>query len=138
MMHNSLLSRVSLATIVALFIGSAVSAHHSFGATYDQAKEKEMKLQGKLVQFAYRNPHSFVHIEAPDKAGTIQRWAIEWGGTAQLANAGVKRDSLKVGDEVVIIVSPSRVPGEFRALMVNLVRPSDGFAWGRRPGEAVE
>ena len=137
-MMRSLLSRLSLAMMVALLVSAAASAHHSFGATYDTAKEKEMKLQGKLVQFAYRNPHSFVHIEAPDKSGTVQRWAIEWGGTAQLANAGVKRDSLKVGDEVVIIVSPSRVPGEFRALMVNLVRPSDGFAWGRRPGEAVE
>ena len=49
------------------------------------------------------------------------------------ATQGVKRDSLKVGDEVVIIARPSRVPGEYRVLMVNLIRPSDGFAWGRRP-----
>jgi hypothetical protein len=50
----------------------------------------------------------------------------------------VKRDSLKLGDDVRIVANPSRVPGEFRALMVNLTRPSDGFSWGRRPGEAVE
>ena len=72
-------------------------AHHSFGATYDTSKQ--MKIEGKLVQFVYRNPHSFVHVEAPDADGVVQRWAVEWGGTSQLAGAGVKRDSLKIGDD---------------------------------------
>jgi hypothetical protein len=125
-----------LAVALAVATGPTAFAHHSFGATYDV--NKEVKIEGKLVQFVYRNPHSFVHIEAPDAKGTPQRWAVEWGGTAQLANAGVKRDSLRVGDEVVITARPSRVPGEFRVLMVTLVRPSDGFGWGRSPGQIVE
>jgi hypothetical protein len=131
---RSVLPLLALAAVLAA--GTRASAHHSFGATYDV--NKEVKLEGKLVQFVYRNPHSFVHIEAPDAKGVQQRWAIEWGGTAQLANAGVKRDSLRVGDQVVVIARPSRVPGEFRVLMVNLTRPSDGFSWGTRPGEIVE
>jgi hypothetical protein len=90
------------------------------------------------VQFVYRNPHSFVHVEAPDAQGVKQRWAVEWGGTGQLAEAGVKRDTLKVGDAVKIVGRPSRVPGEFRVLMVNLTRPADGFTWGRRAGEVVD
>ena len=49
----------------------------------------------------------------------------------QLANQGVTRETLKLGDEVVVIGRPSRVPGEFRALMVSLKRPSDGFTLGR-------
>ena len=48
------------------------------------------------------------------------------------------RESLKVGDEVVVVGRPSRVPGEYRALMVSLKRPSDGFSWGGRTGEAVD
>jgi hypothetical protein len=116
--------------------GTTSFAHHSFGATYEISKE--VKLEGKLVQVVYRNPHSFVHIEAPDQNGVKQRWAIEWGGTAQLANQGVKRQTLNVGDDVVVTARPSRTPGEFRVLMVTLVRPSDGFSWGRRGGEVVE
>jgi len=115
--------------------GGAAYAHHSYAATYDTSKE--IKLEGKLVQFVYRNPHSFVHIEAPDEKGAPQRWAVEWSGGGQLANQGVTRDSLKVGDQVVIMGRPSRVTGEFRALMVNLKRPSDGFTWGGR-GQIVE
>ena len=119
-----------------LLAGTAAYAHHSYGATYDVSKE--VKLTGKLVQFVYRNPHSFVHVQAPDENGVQQRWAVELSGTSQLGNQGVGRDSLRVGDEVVIVGRPSRVAGEFRALMVNLKRPSDGFTWGTKAGEAVD
>ena len=119
-----------------VLVGSVARAHHSYGATYDV--KKEIKLEGKLVQFVYRNPHSFVHVQAPDENGAMQRWAVEWSGTAQLQNNGVQRDSLKVGDGIVIMARPSRVPGEYRALMVSLKRPSDGFTWGARAGEAVD
>jgi hypothetical protein len=131
-----MMRRVFFLVIAAtLAAGSATYAHHSYAATYDTSKE--IKLTGKLVQFVYRNPHSFVHLEAPDENGVSQRWAVEWSGGGQLANQGVTRESLKVGDEVIIIGRPSRVPGEYRALMVRLTRPADGFTWGTA-GQAVE
>ena len=125
-----------LALVFVMTAVATVFAHHSFGATYDTSKQ--LKIEGKLVQFVYRNPHSFVHVETTDPSGEVQRWAVEWGGTSQLAGAGVKRDSLKIGDHVVIVGRPSRVPGEFRMLMVNLTRPSDGFNWGRAATEVVD
>jgi hypothetical protein len=121
---------------IALLAGSAAYAHHSYAATYDVTNE--VTLEGKLVQFVYRNPHSFVHMQAPDKDGVTQRWAVEWAGTAQLAGAGVNRDTLKIGDQVVVVGRPSRVSGEYRALMVRLTRPSDGFTWGGRAGQVVD
>ena len=124
-----------IATAVALTV-STTFAHHSFSATYETAKS--ITLEGAIVQFVYRNPHSFVHVDAPDAKGVSQRWAIEWAGTTQLAQAGVKRDSLKVGDKVVISGRPSRVPGEYRVLMLNLTRPADGFTWGRGNNEVVD
>jgi len=128
---------VFLSVIAAVLLtGVSALAHHSYGATYDTAKE--IKLEGKLVQFVYRNPHSFVHVQAPDAEGVMHRWSVEWAGTAQLDNTGVKRESLKVGDTVVITGRPSRVTGEYRALMVSLKRPSDGFTWGGRTGEVVD
>jgi hypothetical protein len=119
-----------------LLAGVAAYAHHSYAATYDVAKE--IKLEGKLKQFSYRNPHSYVTVEAPDPKGAMQRWAVEWAGTSQLGNAGIKQDTLKIGDEIVIVGRPSRVPGEYKLLMVNLRRPLDGFTWGSRPGEVVD
>ena len=122
--------------VAAVLVASTALAHHSFAATYETGKS--ISLEGTIVQFVYRNPHSFVHIDAPDAAGVSQRWAVEWGGVAQLTQAGVKRDSLKVGDKVKISGRPSRVPGEYRVLMVNLSRPSDGFTWGRGANEVVD
>ena len=129
--------RVSIAVVVTLAVwGGVVSGHHSYGATYDTSRE--VRLEGTLVQFLYRNPHSFVHVQAPDEHGELQRWSIEWSGTAQLDRQGISRGTLKVGDEVVVVGRPSRVPGEPRLLMVRLQRPTDGFTWGSREGEVVD
>ena len=128
--------RFLLFGVAASFVATtAVHAHHSYAATYDVTRQ--VKLEGKLVQFVYRNPHSFVHVMAPDDKGVEQRWAVEWSGTTQLGSAGVNKETLKVGDHVVIVARPSRVPGEYRALMLTLKRPSDGFAWGSA-GQTVD
>lgn len=131
--------RLSCALAIAatlVVVPSTLRAHHSYGATYDTSRE--VRLEGKLVQFVWRNPHSFVHVQAPDEGGASQRWSVEWAGTSQLANNGIKRDTLHVGDAVTIVGRPSRVAGEFRVLMVSLKRPSDGFSWGTRQGETVD
>lgn len=113
-----------------------VRAHHSFAATYEESKT--VKIEGTLVQFLFRNPHSFVHVMAPDETGQMQRWAVEWGGVGQLAGQGVTRETLKTGDVVVITGNPGRNPADHRIRMVTLRRPSDGFGWGTRPGETVD
>jgi hypothetical protein len=125
-----------ISVLTAALAASAAIAHHSYGATYDVSKE--IKLSGKLVQFTYRNPHSFVTLQAADDKGAQQRWAVEWSGTTQLGSQGVNKDTLRAGDEIVIVGRPSRVPGEYRVLMVSLRRPADGFSWGTRAGEAVD
>ena len=119
-----------------LLISTAAYAHHSYAATYDTTKE--VKIEGTLVQFELRNPHAFVTVKAKDKEGVMQRWSVEWAGVSQLDNAGIKKESLKVGDDIMITGNPSRVPGEYRLLMVNLKRPLDGFSWGTKPGEKVD
>jgi hypothetical protein len=128
--------RLFLAVFTLVAITATVGAHHSYGATYDVSKE--LRLEGKIVQFVLRNPHSFVAVQTKDEKGETQRWSVEWSGTTSLGNQGVTQQSLKVGDEIVIVARPSRVPGEPRALMVNLKRLSDGFTWGQKAGEAVD
>ena len=68
-----------IAAAAAVLTASTALAHHSFAATYETGKS--IKLEGEIVQFVYRNPHSFVHVDAPDASGVSQRWAVEWGGT---------------------------------------------------------
>jgi hypothetical protein len=130
-------SRIGVIVIAAAVIAGATAyAHHSLDATYQP--DKEIRLQGKIILFAFRNPHSFLQIEAPDQAGTLQRWSLEWRSTAGLAQDGIKRDTLKVGDLVTVTGNPSRTANDHRALLKTLRRQSDGFGWGTATGQAVE
>ena len=127
--------RVFLVIAATFVMGTAALAHHSYGATYQM--NKEVKIEGKIVQFSYRNPHSFVTVAALDDHRAMQRWAVVWSGTGQLGGQGVTRETLKPGDVVVISGSPGRNPADHRVRMVSLKRPSDGFSWGSR-GETVD
>ena len=116
---------LALATLVTTQVN--VYAHHSFAATYFE--DQTVTIKGKLVQFLYRNPHSFVHVEAPDDKGVMQTWAVEWGAGGQLSRDGVTRESLKPGDEVEIKGNPGRNPDDHRIRMQSITRPSDGWSW---------
>jgi len=129
-------SKMLLGLASSLIFGIAAYAHHSLGATYES--DKEVKLEGKIVQLLLRNPHSFLQIDVPDKDGALQRWSLEWRGSGQLGQAGIKRDTLKAGDAVVVTVNPSRTKGDNRGALKTLHRTSDGFGWGTRPGETIE
>jgi hypothetical protein len=108
-------------------------AHHSFAATYDD--KKLMEIEGSIVLVTFRNPHSFVAIE--DKDGV--RWNFEWAAGQQLAVGGVSRDTLKVGDHVMIKANPGReVAEDHRCLLKIVRRTSDGWTWGMNPDEVVK
>jgi hypothetical protein len=114
-----------------------VHAHHSQAAQYDASKK--VSIEGTLVQFQFRNPHTFLQVEAPDpETGQMRRWSIEWGGAGTLAGQGVTRTTLKYGDVVVITANPSRTPNDHKLHMITLKRNSDGFGWGTRPGEVPD
>ena len=132
------MKRTFLLLVIAgiLISGATAYAHHSFASTYDETKK--IQVEGKLVQFLFRNPHSFVHVMAPDENGVMQRWAIEWGGAGQLGGQGVTRQTLKPGDNVLITGNPGRNPEDHRVRMVKLRRTSDGFGWGTKEGEVVD
>lgn len=119
-----------------LLTTGAAYAHHSLAATY--YPEKEVKLEGKIIDFLFRNPHSFLQIEAPDEKGVMQRWSLEWRSSGQLGQQGIKRDTLKVGDEVIVTINPSRTPADHRGALKTLHRKSDGFGWGNNPGDTSE
>jgi len=126
-----------LGMYLVLTIGAARTfAHHSFAATY--LEDQSVTIEGELVQFMYRNPHSFVHVMVKQKDGTSIRYAVEWGGVGQLGYQGVTKDTLKAGDFVIISGSPARNPDDHRVRMITLKRPKDGFNWGQREGEVVD
>ena len=102
-------------------------AHHSFAATYFE--DKTITVEGKLVQFMFRNPHSFVHVEVADPSGEKVRYAVEWASGSSLSGQGVTRETLKFGDHVIVVGMPGRNEEDHRLRMKSMTRPSDGWKW---------
>jgi hypothetical protein len=111
------------------FLGVRAQAHHSFAATYNEGDK--MTVEADVVQFLYRNPHSFLQLSTKDaKTGKEITWAVEWGGGGQLGSQGVQRETLRPGDHVVVVGEPGRDPEAHRMRMLSIKRPSDGWSWG--------
>lgn len=102
-------------------------AHHSFPATYKV--DEETKIQGTVKAFLFRNPHSFLHVEARDKGGKMVTWAVEWAAGGALSAQGVSAGTLKPGDKVNITGNPARDAASHRLRMTAVERPSDGWKW---------
>lgn len=126
-------SLVVLLVAVASLFGVQVHAHHSFGASY--LENQTVTIEGQLVQLLFRNPHSFVHVIVREKDGTEVRYAVEWSGAHQLGGQGVDRQTLRIGDRLIISGNPGRNRKDHLLRMLTLQRPKDGFGWSSRPGE---
>ena len=116
-------SRAAILTIAAVLAsGVAAYAHHSFAGTY--VEHQVMKIEGKVVEFNIRNPHSFILIEVTEKDGKKVRWGGEWGGVTQLSQGGVNRFTLEVGDHLIIEGAPPRDSLDKKVLVRKVSRPA--------------
>lgn len=113
--------------LLVLATGSRASAHHSFGAFYDE--DQTVSVQGTIVELAYKNPHAWVQFDAKDNDGKVQRIGAEWANPGRLAQQGILQDTLKPGDHVIVTGSPSRNPSEPKMHLKAIVRVSDGWKW---------
>jgi hypothetical protein len=128
---------LGLLSILALGLlsGASALAHHSWPATYDL--ERIIEVEGELVRFLYRNPHSVVQVDVSGDLSESERWDAEWGGVYELRGQGIRRGSFRPGDTVRITGHPARNVQDRKIRILTLERDSDGFSWGRRPGEVV-
>jgi hypothetical protein len=110
-----------LMAMVALACG-ALSAHHSFAGTYVEGQL--MKIEGTVVEFNVRNPHSFIVLAVKEKDGTTSKWGGEWGSVTQLSQGGVDRFTLEVGDHLIIEGAPPRDISDRKVLVRKVSRPA--------------
>lgn len=125
-MKLTLATLLGIAVILTL-VSIPTPAHHAFYSVYD--RDKTVKIEGTLKEFIWRNPHSFVRVEAPDEKGEVQSWVIEWAAPAQLTEKGVSSATLRPGDKIVITGHPGRVAENHRMQLMKVERPSDGWKW---------
>ena len=129
MKQAAIAKRAAIASVLtaALLGGGQAFAHHSFGATY--VENKQLSIDGELLQFVYRNPHALLQVMAPDANRQMQRWTVEWEAMGQLDHQGVTSMTLKPGDRVIITGNPGKNAADHWLRAQTIVRPKDGWKW---------
>jgi len=89
------------AIAVGLLLAAApVKAHHAFAAAFDD--HKPINLQGTVTKVELVNPHAWIWIDVKGADGTITKWGIEGGPPNGLIRNGITKDSLKIGEELIV------------------------------------
>ena len=76
------------------------SAHHAFAAEFDG--NLPVLLRGKVTKIEWINPHAWVHLAAVQPDGTTRAWMVEGGTPNTLLRAGINRNTLKIGTDIVV------------------------------------
>jgi hypothetical protein len=104
---------------------TSLGAHHSYAA-FD--REHPVTIEGEIAEVVYANPHVVMTIRTAD--GT---YSVEWLSLFQLQGIyHVVKNTLAVGDHLVVTARTTRNPAEHRLSLVTEVRrPIDGWVWSR-------
>ena len=92
--------------VVALCAASIPAAAHHTLAGYVQTRADV--LIGKVKEFQWTNPHTWLTIVVLGEGGTTSEWTFEGVSTANLIDAGFKKDTLMPGDPVSVVYNPRR------------------------------
>jgi hypothetical protein len=114
----------TIAAFATALLGSAAPsfAHHSFAAEYDAGKP--ITLRGKVTEFEWVNPHSWLHVDVTDAKGNTVNWTAETAPPNALYRQGWRRSSIKAGDEVIIEGFAAK--DESHTMSARTVQTSDG------------
>src|SRR5688572_27813784 len=86
---------------LALMVAAPLAAHHSFSAEYDSTKP--VNLKGAVTKIEWNNPHVYFYIDVRDEqTGKVVNWAFEMGAPAVIQRSGWTRNSMKIGDLVIV------------------------------------
>jgi hypothetical protein len=68
-------TKLAIAVAAALLLTVPLLAHHSFSSEYESSKV--LTLTGKMVNFEWVNPHSWIHVEVTNPDGSKTVWKGE-------------------------------------------------------------
>jgi hypothetical protein len=92
---------ISAGLLAAATLGvQQAGAHHAFAAEFDG--QSPVLLRGKVTRIEWINPHAWIHLNVVATDAKEQEWMVEAGPPNTLLRAGIDRNSLKLGTEIVV------------------------------------
>ena len=129
------MNKVIITTLAIIFTSLIVlvqsaTAHHSF-AMFDASKEQIVV--GRVLRWAFNNPHTWLYIEVVDEQGNAQTWGFEGAAQIHAMRQGVNGNTFQPGEMVKVIMNPL-VSGDPAGAMC-FVQKEDGSL--ARPNDAT-
>ena len=94
-------STFALVVMSTAALAAPLMAHHSFAAEYDS--KQPVTLTGAVTKIEWMNPHVYFYIDVKDEqTGRVANWAFEMGAPAVIQRNGWTRNSMKIGDIVMV------------------------------------
>jgi len=109
---------LAFAVMVMSMLGGVLSAHHS-RAGYS---EKPITLKGTVKNVQWRNPHIWIVFDVKDDKGKVIQWSGELSSVTSMLAAGMSKDTLKPGDEIIGVGAPAEA-GTPQLLLASVKRP---------------
>jgi Carboxypeptidase regulatory-like domain/Family of unknown function (DUF6152) len=86
-----------------------------------------VSIVGTVAEVHFETPPVQLKTLAPDADGQMQVWLVEWESADSLKEIGIRPDTLKSGDRLIITGNLTRTN---TLALISVQRPSDGFSWG--------
>lgn len=140
------MKRLTLAVAAVLVLSSgAIRAHHGYA---DFLMDRTVAVEGEVQRIRWANPHVVLELLAADStiytasfhqgASWFERREASFSSARAAADDSrnnyfpLNRQSLKVGDHVVVTAVPARDPTSREVALIKEVRrPRDGWSWKR-------
>ena len=112
----------SLLLLVLLAGSTPLFAHHG-NASYEN---KEVTIKGKVTQWLWTNPHTFLMLDVTDANGKVVHWVCENQAPSTLVNFGFNAKTFKAGDEVTVVMAAVAKNGSPVGRINRIIR-ADGY-----------
>jgi len=112
-------------TIIAAvyLLATPVFGHHSDAALN---MESVVTFEGAVTEYSLRNPHAYFTVDAINESGEQVEWTVQMASAHTMRRLGWTRDSLSIGDQVIVGVNPAR-DGRFYGLMDSIEKDDGSY-----------
>jgi hypothetical protein len=86
--------------LMTLLLPLRMESHHAFAAEFDA--NAPVRLEGKVTKIEWINPHAWIHLDVIGEDGKAVTWMVEGGTPNTLIRAGLDKNTLPIGTEIVV------------------------------------